>query len=55
MVLMREELRRMATHMYLEQFIKLEFSDLVGSILYEICSVQSVLLGLEKQKEARIS
>lgn len=52
MVLRREELRRMATRMYLGQFIKLEFSDLVDSILYETSSVNPVLLGLEKQKEA---
>lgn len=45
MVLMRGELRRMATHRYLGQFIKLEFSDLVGSVLYETFSVKSVLLG----------
>lgn len=54
MVLMRGELRRMATHMYLGQFIKLGFSGLVGSFLCETSSVKSVLLGLEKQKEATI-
>lgn len=54
MVLMRGELRRMAKRIYLGQFIKLEFSDVVSNFLYEISSVNSVLLGLEKQKEAAI-
>lgn len=54
MVLMRGELKRVAKRIYLGQFIKLEFSDVVGSILYEISSVNSILLGLEKQKETTI-
>lgn len=53
-VLMRGELRRTATHIYLGQFMKLEFSYLVGNILYETSSVKSVLFGLEKQKETTV-
>jgi len=50
-ILMRGELRRMATHVYVGQFIKLEFSDLVSSISYETSLVKSVLLGLQKQRK----
>lgn len=46
MVLIWGQLRRMATHMYLGQLIKLQFFDLVSSTLYENSSAKSVLLGV---------